>query len=107
MTDQDSASVGGDAHSRPSSKNRDDLSSLRSSFVGAVVFSVGVVVWLATAGFLFFLALPLMALGAFLLVFAALVSKHSSGAARMFSAAAAAAAVGFIAFLLWPVGSGA
>ena len=86
---------------------QDDLASLRSSFLGAVVFAAGLFMCFATAGLLFPIALPLMALGSFLLVFAALVTKHSSSAARMFSWAAAVAAVGMLAFLLWPVGSGA
>jgi hypothetical protein len=85
----------------------DSLSSLRSSRPGAVVFAIGLVIWFATGGFLFMLALPVMGLGAFLLLFAALVAKHSSSSARIFSASAAVAAVMVIAFLLWPIGSGA
>jgi len=87
-------------------ENRDDLDSLRSSCPGAAVFSAGVLVWLASGGFLFIVALPVMALGSFLLVFAALVTNHSSSAARMLSGTAGVAAVGFLAFLLLPVGSG-
>ena len=82
-------------------KPEDDLTSLRSSRLGAMVFLVGLGIWLATAGFLFVLALPVMALGTFLLLFAALLAKHSSSEARLFSACAAAAAAGVVVFLIW------
>ena len=85
------------------SKPRDDLSSLRSSMVGAALFAVGLLVWLGTAGLFFIIALPVMALGAFLLLFAFLTTKHSSPAAKVISGGAFLGAVGAIAFLLWAI----
>ncbi len=82
----------------------DDLGSVRSSIPGGLVFAVGAAVWISTAGFLFFVALPVMGLGAFLLVFAALVTKHSSTAARVTSSVLALVAVAAVVGAVWAPG---
>lgn len=86
------------------SGENDDLGSVRSSIPGAIAFAAGAMVWIATAGFLFFVAMPLMGLGAFLLVFAALVTKHSSTAARVTSSFLALVAVAAVVGAFWAPG---
>jgi hypothetical protein len=72
----------------------DDLSSLRSTRFPLVIFGVGLLVWIGSAGLLFFAALPLMALGACLTVFSVLITTHSSVQARRIAVVIALATIG-------------
>jgi len=62
------------------------LSSLRSLIPGIVVFWSGALLWLGSAGLLMFIAIPVLLLGSFLLIFSFFVTAHSSRLARVVSA---------------------
>lgn len=85
----------------------DAPSPLRPLLPGALVFIAGLAIWFATAGLLFMLALPVMALGTFLLLFAALIMKPSPKMARACAVFSALVAAAILGLLLWPAGVGA
>jgi hypothetical protein len=78
------------------------FASLRSLVPGIVVYCLGGLLWLGSAGFLFFVAIPILLLGAFLLVFSFLVTKHSSPLARAVSACFAVLSIASCVALVWP-----
>ena len=60
-----------------------NLRSLRSLALGLSIFVAGSLIFLGSAGLLFFIAFPVLLLGTFLLFFSALVTQHSSRAAQV------------------------
>ena len=78
------------------------FASLRSLVPGLCALLIGGFVWLGSAGFLFFLAIPLLLLGTFLLLFSFAVTKHSSRWARAIAGCSALFAVLVCASVLWP-----
>jgi len=79
------------------------LASLRTLVPGIAVFCLGGLLWLGSAGLLFFVAIPILLLGSFLLVFSFFVTKHSSQLARAMSGGFAAFSVISCATVLWPL----
>jgi len=77
------------------------FSSLRSLVPGAAVFLAACLVWFGSAGMLFFVAIPPLLLGTFLLLFSFAITKHSSTSARVVAGLSALAAVFVSASLLW------
>jgi hypothetical protein len=80
-----------------------ELASLRSLAPGLSAFLTGCLVWLGSAGFLFFLAIPLLLLGTYLMLFSFAVTKHSSNDARAIAGAASLFAMLLCGWVLWSV----
>ena len=68
---------------------------------GLSAFLAGTLLWVTSAGLLFFAALPLMALGVFLLVFAASISPPSDKRTRLLSWCTAVAAACCLGATIW------
>jgi hypothetical protein len=77
--------------------------SLKSLLPGVAIFVVGVLIWLSTAGLLLALALPVIALGTFLLFFAAVTTQYDSPRVQYTAIGIACGAAAFGAALVWPI----
>lgn len=71
----------------------DNRASTNGLIPGLPIFIVGALLWLLTAGFGFFIALPVMFLGSFLMVFGCAVVGHSTRSAHWLSWSIALASV--------------